>query len=62
MHIIILYIFIYYLRSKPAQDATKFTVDPNIQQKLNNNDANTIASPRKFKKPEEGQACDTCSS
>jgi len=53
---------IYYLRSKPAQDATKFTVDPNIQQKLNNNDANTIASPRKFKKPEEGQACDTCSS
>lgn len=52
---------IYYLRSKPAQDATKFTVDPNIQQKLNNNDANTIASPRKFKKPEEGQACDTCS-
>lgn len=53
---------IYYLRSKPAQDATKFTVDPNIQQKLNNNDANTIASPRKFKKPEEGQVCDTCSS
>jgi hypothetical protein len=30
--------------------------------KLNNNDANTIASPRKFKKPEEGQVCDTCSS
>ena len=53
---------IYYLRSKPAQDATKFTVDPNIQQKINNGDANTLSSPRKFKKPEEGQVCDTCSS
>ena len=54
---------IYYLRSKPAQDATKFTVDPNIQKI--NSDANTISSPSKekrFKKPEEGQVCDTCSS
>ena len=25
---------IYYLRSKPSKDATKFTVDPNIQKKL----------------------------
>jgi len=53
---------IYYLRSKPAQDATKFTVDPNIQQKINNGDTNTITSSRKIKKPEEGQVCDTCSS
>jgi hypothetical protein len=53
---------IYYLRSKPAQDATQFTIDPNIQQKLNTEQ--TISSPNKekrFKKPEEGQACDSCS-
>ena len=53
---------IYYLRSKPSQDATKFTVDPNIQQKANND--NPISSPnreKKFKKPEEGEACESCS-
>jgi len=55
---------IYYLRSKPSQDATKFTVDPNIQQRINNETSNTISSPnrdKKFKKPEEGQTCESCS-
>jgi ribonucleotide reductase alpha subunit len=56
---------IYYLRSKPAQDATKVTVDPNIQQRINaNENINPISSPgkeKRFKKPEEGEACESCS-
>ena len=56
---------IYYLRSKPAQDATKVTVDPNIQQRINaNENINPISSPgkeKRFKKPEEGETCESCS-
>jgi len=57
---------IYYLRSKPAQDAIKFTVDPNIQQKNNSSETSTVSATlikeKRFKKPEEGQICDSCSS
>jgi ribonucleotide reductase alpha subunit len=35
---------IYYLRSKPAKEATKFTVDPNILKKINNLEENTCES------------------
>jgi len=54
---------IYYLRSKPSADATKFTVDPNIQQKANEANPGIVSPTRekRFKKPEEGQACDSCS-
>jgi ribonucleotide reductase alpha subunit len=51
---------IYYLRSKPAQEAIKFTVDPNIQ-KMNNNEPNSPNKEKRFKKPEDGQVCDSCS-
>ena len=58
---------IYYLRSKPSQDATKFTVDPNIQKNnkaLNNETIKPvpIINEKRFKKPEENEVCDTCSS
>ena len=59
---------IYYLRSKPSQDATKFTVDPNIQKNnkaLNNETTNSVlpvVNEKRFKKPEENEICDTCSS
>ena len=45
---------IYYLRTRPAEDATKITIDPNIK-KLNEN------IEKKFKKPENGESCDMCS-
>lgn len=45
---------IYYLRTRPAEDATKITIDPNIK-KLNEN------IEKKFKKPENGEVCDMCS-
>ncbi len=30
----------YYLRSKPSSDATKFTIDPSLMKKVNNNNSN----------------------
>ena len=45
---------IYYLRTRPAEDATKITIDPNIK-KLNEN------VDKKFKKPENGEVCTMCS-
>lgn len=51
---------IYYLRTRPAQDAIKFTVDPNIQ-KLNQKETVTENKEKRFKKPEEGETCDMCS-
>jgi len=45
---------IYYLRTRPAEDATKITIDPNIK-KLNEN------IEKKFKKPENGESCEMCS-
>jgi ribonucleotide reductase alpha subunit len=45
---------IYYLRTRPAEDATKITIDPNIK-KLNEN------IEKKFKKPENGEVCEMCS-
>ena len=53
---------IYYLRSKPAQEATKFTVDPNIQ-KMNVQLENDLMKPneRRFKKPEGDEVCESCS-
>jgi len=58
---------IYYLRTRPAQDAIKFTIDPNIQKQ---NEKDNIAQQlsdnqtkeKRFKKPEEGEVCDVCSS
>jgi len=55
---------IYYLRTRPAEDATKITIDPNIK-KLNENQE--VKSPisqkeKRFKKPEEGETCEMCSS
>ena len=54
---------IYYLRSKPAQEATKFTVDPNIQ-KMNVQLDNDLSKPndKRFKKPEGDEICESCSS
>jgi len=63
---------IYYLRSKPSQDATKFTVDPNIQ-KMNkvienkepivvNKEPVVVNKEKRFKKPEENEICESCSS
>ena len=63
---------IYYLRSKPSQDATKFTVDPNIQ-KMNkvienketvvvNKESVIVNKEKRFKKPEENEICESCSS
>ena len=63
---------IYYLRSKPSQDATKFTVDPNIQ-KMNkvienkesvvvNKEPVVVNKEKRFKKPEENEVCESCSS
>jgi ribonucleotide reductase alpha subunit len=55
---------IYYLRSKPAQDAIKFTVDPNIQkmnQKIEPNTTNNNTKERRFKKPEDTETCESCS-
>jgi ribonucleoside-diphosphate reductase subunit M1 len=58
---------IYYLRTRPAQDAIKFTIDTNIQKQ---NEKDNIAQQlsdnqtkeKRFKKPEEGEVCDVCSS
>jgi ribonucleotide reductase alpha subunit len=65
---------IYYLRTKPAQDATKFTVDPNIQKlNVSIDKLDKISQPeegkrsqheeakRRFKKPDEGETCEACS-
>ena len=48
---------IYYLRTRPSQDAVKVTIDPNIQK------ANKIevANEKRFRKPEEGESCEMCS-
>jgi len=51
---------IYYLRTRPAQDAIKVTIDPNIQ-KLNQKEAVSENKEKRFKKPEEGETCDMCS-
>lgn len=52
---------IYYLRTRPAQDAIKVTIDPNIQKANQASNALDIKEKR-FKKPEEGEICDMCSS
>lgn len=52
---------IYYLRSKPAQDAIKFTVDPNIQKMNQKTESNNTVKERRFKKPEETEICENCS-
>ena len=51
---------IYYLRTRPAQDAIKVTIDPNIQ-KLNQKETVSENKEKRFKKPEEGETCDMCS-
>ena len=51
---------IYYLRTRPSQDAIKFTVDPNIQ-KLNQKESVSENKEKRFKKPEEGETCEMCS-
>ena len=56
---------IYYLRSKPSQDATKFTVDPNIQKMnkvIENKEPVVVNKEKRFKKPEENEICESCSS
>ncbi len=49
---------IYYLRTRPAEDATKITIDPNIK-KLNESSEN---KSNKLKKEEVIEVCDVCSS
>ena len=44
---------IYYLRTRPSEDATQITIDPNIK-KLNESSKN--------KKQEANEVCDACSS
>jgi ribonucleoside-diphosphate reductase alpha chain len=53
---------IYYLRSKPAQEAQKFTIDPNIQ-KINQQLEDNLfkKNERRFKKPEDNEICENCS-
>ena len=55
---------IYYLRTKPAEEATKFTIDPNIQKMNLQLDESILnkKTERKLKKPEEGEICESCSS
>jgi ribonucleotide reductase alpha subunit len=55
---------IYYLRTKPAEEATKFTIDPNIQKMNLQLDESILNKKidRKLKKPEEGEICESCSS
>ena len=64
---------IYYLRTRPSEDATKITVDPSLKklnESSNISDADILNSTKsggspkekKFKKPEEGEICDMCSS
>jgi ribonucleoside-diphosphate reductase subunit M1 len=45
---------IYYLRTRPAEDAAKITINPNIK-KLNE------SSEKKIKKPEDNETCLMCS-
>ena len=45
---------IYYLRTRPAEDAAKITINPNIK-KLNE------SSQKKIKKPEDNETCLMCS-
>jgi ribonucleoside-diphosphate reductase alpha chain len=52
---------IYYLRTRPAEDATKITIDPNIKKLNEVSDVKSLGE-RKFKKPEEGETCEMCSS
>ena len=49
---------IYYLRTRPSEDATQITIDPNIK-KLNESSEN---KSNKLKKEEVIEVCDVCSS
>jgi hypothetical protein len=49
------------LRTRPAEDATKITIDPNIKKLNEVSDVKSLGE-RKFKKPEEGETCEMCSS
>jgi ribonucleoside-diphosphate reductase alpha chain len=53
---------IYYLRTRPAEDATKITIDPNIKKLNESSEVKSPSKEKKFKKPEEGETCEMCSS
>ena len=52
----------YYLRTRPAEDAIQVTIDPNIQKlNIQLEDANKLNFEKKIKKPEDGEICESCS-
>lgn len=54
---------IYYLRTRPAQDAIKFTVDPNIQKnnQIENEQQIQTSITKRFVKPKDDEVCENCS-
>ena len=52
----------YYLRTRPAEDAIQVTIDPNIQKlNIQLEDDNKKSFEKRFKKPEDGEICESCS-
>lgn len=52
----------YYLRTRPAEDAVQVTIDPNIQKlNIQLEDENKKTIEKRFKKSEENEICESCS-